>query len=445
MGLEQRWYQGVTRGQWLALTAALLGWMFDGFEMGIFPLVARPAFIDVLDLSEDNAIAIREPANEQTTQARARVDQAVGFWNGIINAAFLVGAALGGWLFGWLGDRLGRVRAMALSILTYAVFTGMCGLAQDRYQLIALRFVAALGMGGEWALGVALVMESWGARARPLLAGLIGAAANLGFFLTGPLVMAVQAFGVSVADGGWRLVLGICAFPAALTFLLLAFVPESEKWQQAARSGPRVSLVEIFAPSLRSRTLIGAALSGVALIVTWGLVQWIPLWITQLTGRQQMANYAQMAGGLGAVAGGLFGAFLGRSLGRRPAYFLLCVGSVLVCSYLFRWHLEIAGEVDWRLFVVVFLTGGLTASFYGWIPLYLPELFPTRVRATAQGFAYNSGRIIAAAGTVSMGLLMQNVFSGDYARAGATICLVYLAGMFLIWLAPETRGQPLPD
>jgi MFS family permease len=433
MGIPHRWYQDVTRGQWLVLAAALLGWLFDGFEMGIFPVVARPALIQVLGLSQD----LGTPG--------LQVDAEVGFWNGIISAAFLIGAALGGWLFGWMGDRIGRVRAMALSILTYALFTGLCGLAQDVCQLVGLRFLAALGMGGEWPLGVALVMESWGTRARPILAGLIGAAANVGFFLTGPLVLAVEAFGVDVAVGGWRLVLAICAFPAVLTFLLLRFVPESEKWQDTVRSGSRASLVDIFAPKQRGRTLIGAALSGVALIVTWGVVQWIPLWVTKETGIQHMANYAQMTQGLGAVVGGLFGAFLGRSLGRRVAYFLLCLGAFLVCTYLFRWHLDLTGALDWRWWAVVFLTGILTAAFYGWLPLYLPELFPTRVRATGQGFAYNSGRIIAAVGAVSMGLLMQQVFAGDYARAGATVCLVYLAGMVLIWLAPETQGTALPE
>jgi SHS family sialic acid transporter-like MFS transporter len=448
MGAELRWYQGATRGHWLALAAALLGWMFDGFEMGIFPLVARPALIDVLDLSADARLASgQEGSPEERDAAQKRVDAAVGLWNGRIIAAFLVGAAVGGWLFGGLGDRIGRVRAMALSVLTYACFTGLCGLAQNRYQLTALRFVAALGMGGEWALGVALVMECWTARARPMLAGLIGAASNVGFFLTAPLVIGLEALDVRVAEGGWRWVLGICAFPALLTFFLRLFVPESEKWQHAVQSGPRPGLVSIFAPGLRSRTLIGAGLSGVALIGTWGSVQWIPAWVNKMTGGSQaMANYSQMCGGVGAVLATLLAALVGGALGRRITYFFLCVGSLVVCAFLFRWpwHLT-ATAVDWRFLGVVFLTGGLTASFYGWLPLYLPELFPTRIRATGQGFAFNAGRFIAAAGALSTGLLMQDIFAGSYALAGATMSLIYLVGMLLVWLAPETHGQPLPE
>ena len=150
----------VTRGQWLVLAAAFLGWMFDGVEMGIFPLVARPALQSMLPL------------------AAAGQDQFVGLWMGRITALFLVGAAAGGLGFGWLGDRLGRVRAMTLSILTYSIFTGLCFFAQQPWHLGMLRFIAAFGMGGEWSLGVALVMEAWPSSKRALLAGIIGVASN---------------------------------------------------------------------------------------------------------------------------------------------------------------------------------------------------------------------------------------------------------------------------
>ena len=149
-------------GKWLALIAALFGWMFDGLEMGLFPLVARPALSDLLGQTNDEQI---------------------GKWFAVANALFLVGAATGGVLFGWLGDRLGRVRTITLSILTYAIFTGLCGVAASAEQVAVLRFFSALGMGGEWALGVALVMEIWPDSSRALLAGLIGAAANVGFLL----------------------------------------------------------------------------------------------------------------------------------------------------------------------------------------------------------------------------------------------------------------------
>src|SRR5271170_3369036 len=163
-------------GQWLALTAALLGWMFDGLEMGLFPLVARPALRDLLGLQIE--------------------ESTVGKWFAVATAAFLIGAATGGVLFGWLGDRLGRVRAMTLSILTYALVSGIGAFAAAPWQIVAVRFIAALGMGGEWSLGVALVMEVWGGRSRAVLAGLIGAAANFGY-----LIVAMLSLGVASVRG----------------------------------------------------------------------------------------------------------------------------------------------------------------------------------------------------------------------------------------------------
>src|SRR5205809_1719699 len=155
-----------SRGQWITLLAALLGWMFDGLEMGLFPVVARPALRDLLGITDEAQISL---------------------WFSVATASFLVGAATGGVLFGWLGDRIGRVRAMMLSVLTYAIFSGLCGAATSAGQIAVLRFISALGMGGEWSLGVALVMEIWPDRSRAFLAGLIGAAANVGYLLIGAL------------------------------------------------------------------------------------------------------------------------------------------------------------------------------------------------------------------------------------------------------------------
>jgi MFS family permease len=436
----------ITRGQWLALAAALLGWMFDGFEQGVFGLVGHSALVDVLHLETYTHLASNSLMPEWLRMtAREHVDGLVGSWNSIIAASYLLGAALGGWVFGWLGDRLGRVRAMALSVLTYASFTGLSGLARGPWELVGLRFLASLGMGGEWALGVALVMESWPQGMRPLLAGLIGAAANVGFMLNFVPIKVVEALGTPLSAGGWRWVLGVCAFPALLTFFLRVFVPESEKWQRAVESGPRPSMTAIFTPALRWRSILAATLSGIPLLVTWGAVaSMVPVW-TRSMSDQNWANYAQTISGFGAVLGTIAGALLAHRFGRRRTYFCITLASLLVCAYLFRWHFHFHSGVDISFLIVVGLTGFFTASFYGWLPLYLPELFPTRVRATGQGFGYNFGRIIAAGGALYMSHLLRNVFHGDYAQAGAVISLIYIAGLVVIWLAPETRGQPLPE
>ena len=402
----------------LTLAAALLGWMFDGLEMGLFPLVARPAL--------------------QQMQAGALVtDSFVGHWMGIITAAFLLGAAVGGLAFGWLGDRVGRVRALSLSVLTYSLFTGLAYFAQTPWHLALTRFCAALGMGGEWSLGVALVMEVWPERFRPMLSGIIGAAANVGFAL-----IAIIGLFFSVTVHSWRWVVLVGALPALLTFFIRQFVPESERWQHAAAAAPAKPVREIFAPGLRRVTLLATGLTAIVLIGTWGSVQWIPLWADQLSGglQPQAKAWTGLLAGLGAILGCLGGAWAGGRFGRRATYFGMCLGSLLSCALLFRGGLGYGPG----FLALTFLVGAMTASFFGWLPLYLPELFPTRVRATAQGLAYNAGRVLAAVGALQMGALMHE-FGGSYARAGAVITLVYAVGLGLIWFAPETKGRPLPD
>ncbi len=388
--------------------------------MGIFPLVAGPA--------------LREMA-----QQAASTDSAgyVQFWMGIVTAFFLLGAAAGGLVFGWLGDRIGRVKAMTWSILFYSGFTGLCYFAQDPIQLTTLRFIAALGMGGEWSLGVALVMECWPERRRPILAGAIGAAANVGY-----AVIAIIALKWPITDTSWRWVMLVGALPAALTFLIRLFIPESERWIASVKKDPTSPLRIIFSPQYRKRTLLGIAFASVPLLVSWGIVQWIPLWADEMVGSKDPLRKAviQLCSATGAVLGSLIAPIVGGMLGRRITYFSLCVLSIGVCEWLFLG----VHNFDGLFLLVTGLVGFFTAAFYGWLPLYLPELFPTRARATGQGLAFNFGRVFAAIGVLQMSSLMA-FFGKSYPKAGAAIALIYIVGMALIWLAPETKGRPLPE
>lgn len=399
--------------QWMVLLAAFLGWMFDGLEMGIFPLIARPALRDMLN--EDKV--------------------AVGAWMGHITALFLIGAACGGFVFGWLGDRFGRVRAMTFSVLAYSLFTGAGFLAQSPLQLGLLRFLAALGMGGEWSLGVALVMECWPEKRRPILAGLIGAASNVGF-----LLVAFIGYEYQVSKESWRWMMLVGVSPALLTFFIRLFVPESERWQSSVKESAARPIREVFSRGLLKPTLLGIVFASVALIGTWAAIQWIPLWVDKMAPGDLAAKaVAQMASAGGAIVGCILAPLLGDLVGRRAGYFLLCLASLGVCQFLFRSF----SEYNNALVMMIFLAGGVTAAFYGWLPLYLPEIFPTRVRATGQGVSFNSGRILAAVGAYTQGQLV-GYFDESYARAGAVITFVYVIGMIMIWFAPETKGKPLP-
>jgi MFS family permease len=409
-------HSAAQKGIGLTLMAAFLGWLLDGFELGLFPVVARPALQDMLGQG---------------------LEGGVGLWMGRITAAFLVGAALGGIVFGWLGDRVGRVKAMSWSILCYSLFSAAGYFATEPIHLAVFRFVAALGMGGEWALGVALVMESWPDRFRPWLAAAIGAAANLGMLLVG-----VVAKFFPVTTDSWRWLFLVGASPAVLTLVIRIWVPESEKWKASAlnRRDAASEIATVLGPAFLKVTLLGIALSSVALIGTWGSVQWIPAWADKLTGGTNPGAKAdvQMVSSFAASIGAVLGPVLLGWMPRRRGYALLCMSSLGACAWLFR------GEAVWGNFFLlkVGLTAFTTASFYGFFPLYFPELFPTRIRATGQGICYNAGRLVAAAGALLSGGLIE--YLGGYAQMGAAITLIYIAGIALSFVAPETKGKPLP-
>jgi MFS family permease len=402
-----------SQGKWLVLLAAFLGWMFDGLEMGIFPQISRPAMTELLKGQMEH----------------------LGWWNNFIAAMFLWGAAVGGLVFGWLGDRIGRVKAMSMSILVYSLFTGLLYFANSPHYIAGMRFVAAIGMGGEWALGVALVMEVWDAKHRPILAGLIGAASNVGFVL-------ISALGASIKvdQTNWRWVVLAGTAPALLTFLIRMFVPESHKWQESQKKAASRPIRELFGDrQLAVRAVMAICLASVPLLGTWGAVQNIAPWAGGMPSRSAKAiGIAGVVIGLGAVIGSLLAPLVAAALNRRVAYFLLCLGSLISCQFLFRRF----DDYSAAFLLTAFAVGGITAAFYGWMPLYLPELFPTRVRATAQGVAYNFGRIAAGFGVITGAVAAQGQ---GFAKIGVYVSLIYLVGMVIIWFAPETKGKPLPE
>jgi hypothetical protein len=203
--------------------------------------------------------------------------------------------------------------------------------------------------------------------------------------------------------------------------------------------------------------LLGTCLAGVALLGTWGSLQWAPKWAIPLAkllpaeaGPYYAKEYTQIYSAAGAIVGTILAALAAGWFGRRITYFVLCLASFVSLVYLYQGN-DVYGP---GFLLSVFIAGGVTAAFYGWFPLYFPELFPTSIRATSQGFAYNFGRVISAIGTLqtatltayfAQGIAADRVEFDAFPKAGATLAGIYLIGLLIIWLGPETKGKPLPE
>jgi SHS family sialic acid transporter-like MFS transporter len=282
--------------------------------------------------------------------------------------------------------------------------------------------------------------DLWPEDKRPLMAGVIGAAANFGYALIG-LITWVKP----VRPDSWRWVMLAGTVPALLALFISLLVPESQRWKESVKTRTTHPLAEVFGPSLWKTTLLAIAFAAVALIGTWGSVQWLPLWADKMVKAaglklDEAKGITMFVMSVGAIVGCFIGPWIGAISGRRPAYFGLCAVSLISCAVLFRTVTTFSAE----FLIGAFIVGGATAAFYGWLPLYLPELFPTRSRATGQGLSFNAGRIHAAVGAITQGRLVD-FYGGSYAKAGSIVTLIYLAGMGLIWFAKETKGKPLPD
>lgn len=435
--------ESASGGKRIMMAAAFLAWMFAGLENSLFVLIHRQMMLELLG----------ETAPEQLiTQWFA--------WN---QAAFMLGAAAGGWIFGWLGDRCGRTRAMGWSVLCYSLLTLAAWFVYEPRLMLTVRFLACLGFGGSWPNAVALVSEAFPSASRPLLAGLLGTAANFGFVLLG-----VIGYCFPITGSDWRWVLLVGASPAVIGLWILTAVPESARWQAARAAGKSGGataaqasgspVAEVFRRPLLSRTLLGISLGAVPVIGTAANANWVVPWTDQVESQKAaaapekttgLASGAKPARGdprqkartqiirsSGAILGSLIGGILASLVGRRLSYFLISLCTFIVSTWLFT-QLK-PGDPWFGQFT--FLLGFFGVTYFGWLPLFLPELFPTRVRSTGSGISFNSGRIIAAMVVIFVGLRMH-AFQGDYARVGFWSGLIYVVGMIIIWLAPRSTTQ----
>lgn len=418
----------VSRLAWISLASACLGWMFDAMDLQIFTLILFPSVSQLIGSTNPGAVA---------------------YTGGLILAFKLVAWGLGGIIFGVVADRIGRSRTMIVTVLIYAVFTGLSGLAQNWWQLAVLQALAGIGIGGEWAAGAALVAETWPERTRARAMQVMQMSFAFGYF-------AASLLNLALGPIGWRWVLVGGVLPAVITLFIRRFVPEPERWQRvreqqrlSARAGTTrdsamATFVAIFAPDVRRRTIVGVLIATSMMIGAWGTSTLLPTWIHQLLGPDQAhlavktISECFMIMVIGAVIGYLTLIWLTDAIGRRWSYFLIVIGCAAADVYMFS-QIHTINALLWFMLVYGFFAiGG-----FGTFAAYLPELFPTRIRATGQGFCWNMARVLTATGPFAAGLFVRT--SGSVPKAGMIVALIYIIGVVAIWFGPETRGQPLED
>lgn len=433
----------LTRYQWLVILAAWMGWGFDVFDALLFNFVAANAVTTLLGLAPGSAEARQETV----------------YWTGLMSSLLLIGWAVGGVLFGWLADRFGRKRALLATVLVYGLGTALCAFATSIGQLIAFRALTSLGIGGEWAVGAALVAESVPEKHRIAAGTLLQTASPLGIFLAS--LVNYQIAGVWFAgqpSESWRYVFLCGLLPVLLAVFIRHFVDESDRWRQRPDSARRTSVADLFSAPNWQATRAAVLVSVAGLLTWWAINAFIPVLggllaqdQLQSAGLDPAANAALTEAWKARASnafnlGGLLGCFaaipLAGRFGRRPMFACYFFASAAVIALVFgpRW-------TPAQTVVGLFFVGLPVYGIFSTYVFYLPELFATQMRALGAGFAFNIGRVLAAAGPFVVG--------GIAARAGGNSGVIIdtllwvagvplLAGLLSLRWVVETRGRALP-
>jgi len=408
--------RGITAHQWRSGIAAWLGWFFDGLDMHLYTLVAAPFVAHLLQVADLADSAVKEKSS----------------W---IQAAFMVGWALGGGIFGRLGDLLGRSRCLALTILTYATFTGMACFATQWWHLLIFRFVAALGIGGEWAIGSALLAETWPKCWRAWISAVLQMGVNLGILCACVTRVAMAAFPE-------RYIFLVGVVPALMVYWIRRKVPETDEWQSArnAAGSHMPGIRDLFRREVRRTTLVTIVVCACSLTGWWAFIFWNP---------QHFRNLPELRGWPAADRERLV-----------AGVFFLVVGVSIIGNFCAAW---LARRIGYRNAILVFF-GGFLGCFIGaygvprgyqalllWVPwigffsgvfalftMYLPPLFPVLLRTTGAGFCYNIGRIAAAVGTIVFGLL---AVVGDFRLALLCDGLLFIPAFIAALWMPNVRDE----
>ena len=407
-------HRPLTSQQWKSGIAAWLGWMFDGLDMHLYTLVAAPFVAQLIG-------------------AASTTDPQVGKYASIIQAAFLLGWALGGGFFGYIGDRFERARTLSLTVLTYAAFTGLSVFAHTWWQLMILRFLAALGIGGEWAVGASLLAETWPKHWRPWVAAVLQSGVNIGILCAG-----LANYLMAGAPPRYLFLVGV--LPALLVFWIRRAVPEPAEWH-AARAGAQnktPGIGELFRGETRRVTVWVMIVCGISLTAHWAFMFWHQQHLRNLPdvlllsaeAKNKLATKAMYLVIASSIAGNFFSGWIARLIGYRATiawtfafYFLAMLGAYGVA----RDHTSL---LWW--FPLIGFCQGVFALF----TMYLPPLFPTLLRTTGAGFCYNIGRVAAAFGTVWFGLFSKG---GDHRTVLLYAGFLFVPAAVLAFQMPRAK------
>ncbi len=432
------WYRSLNATQWKTVFASNLGWMFDGYETFALILVVGVALHDLL-------------APSQFAQIPAFAGTVIGIT--------LLGWGIGGVIGGVLADYIGRRRTMIFAILAYSITTGLSAFAWDWVSFALLRFLVGVAIGSEWSTGASLTAEVWPDHARGRGAGLMQCGLGIGFFLASFTWLFVSGYG----PHAWRIMFFIGVLPALFALWLRTGVPESQKWEHSnekrksartrKKSGAamseedhaftRFTFADLFAdPEICKRTIIVFLMSLTTTVAWWGISTWVPPFVAAAAGKaglppQTWASYAGMSYNLGAICGYIGLGFLADRFGRKPIVMIFFAASLVLTFALYRWTTDLQ-----MLLLVAAVNGFFTLGQYSWMSVWLPELFPTRMRATGMAFAFNAPRFIAFMGPLFAGMLIAQF--GGFSGMAVAFSFIYILGFIVVPLLPETKGKPLP-
>lgn len=417
----------ITGTQWKGLVAAWLGWAFDGLDGYLYILVALP-FV--------RSLMTRQVPGADGELLAVQPDPAdVAFKAALIQAFFLIGWAVGGAVFGRIGDRIGRSRTLTLTILTYALFTGLAFFATQWWHLLIFRFVAALGIGGEWAAGSALVSEMLHKRHRAWASATLQSG-----YMVGMMAAALTTSWLSHLPPRYVFLVGVA--PALLTLWIRWAVPEPAEWHAAAKAQDLPPVTALFSPRLRGTTVKLLLLTSIALTTVWAFLYFLPQAIRGIpdvralekTEVAALIMRVTITFTLINIAGNYFATYLARAVGYRRAFQLLMAASLLSFAI---------GFATPPTLDTIYLRAGFAAFFglglFGLFPLYIPPQFPTLVRTLGAGITYNTGRLVAGIGTFSAGAISAQ--AGGPHRAIFWIGLLFAAGVAVSFVIPDATDE----